>query len=272
MVLGHIQVSKHSLFWGLLVLSILIYVIPQKITNSLNLRFYSMFDRILQVGRNFPSDSSPAAVASNQTVDKSEYDSLWKEYKNIQAQMAELEKENLTLSRIRKQYGFPKSGFLTALSTVLIRSARQELIINRGAEQGVAAGQLVLSPNKDSIIGIIKEVSETIARVGLLTDSAVSIGVLIRRDNTKTEIPAQMFGDGKNGCQIRFISRKTDIRKGDTVYAAAHPGKLEIPIVIGRIRDAGTDEQNPLLWSVSVEPIEQASALKEVIVLIPLTQ
>jgi rod shape-determining protein MreC len=197
---------------------------------------------------------------------------LWKDYKNLQAQMVELEKENLTLSRIRKQHDFSKSGLLPAKITTLTRSTRHELIINQGTKQGVAAGQFVLSPQKDSVLGIVKEASETMARIGLLTDSVVSIEVRIRRDGDRLDIAAQMFGDGKNGCRIRFIPRDTDIRKGDTVYAAARPEKLDVPMVIGEIRDVRVDEQNPLLWSISVEPIEQAAALNEVIVLVPLVQ
>ena len=272
MALGHTQVSKLSLFWGLLGLSILIYVSPQNKTNKLNLGFHYLFGRITQIGRNFTPDIPGETIPSDQKISKAQYDALWKEYQNLQAQMTELEKENFTLSRIRTQYEFPKSGLLYAPITSMIRSTRHELIINRGTRQGIAPGQMVLSPQKDSVVGIVLEATESIARIGLLTDSSVSIEVRIRRDNSRTDIPAQMFGDGKNGCQIRFIPRDKDVRKGDTVYAAERPGKLEVPIVIGRIREAKADEQNPLLWSISVEPIEQATALKEVIVLIPLTQ
>jgi rod shape-determining protein MreC len=269
MALGHIHVSKLSVFWVMLGLSILIYVIPQPKTNKLNLLFQSLFGRITHIGRDFSSTSSDAVTTPGQTVPQGEYDTLWKKYKNLQARQAELEKENAVLSRIRKQFGFSDAGLLQAKIITVIKNT---LIINKGTEQQVALGQLVLSPQKDSIIGIVRETAESISRVGLLTDSSVSIEVRIRRDGSRLDIAAQMFGDGKNGCLIRFIPRNTDIRKGDTVYAAARLGKLDIPIVIGQIRDVRADEQSPLLWSISVEPIEQASTLSQVIVIVPLTQ
>jgi rod shape-determining protein MreC len=272
MALRNIHASKYSFFWGLLILSILVYIIPQSKTNKLNFLFQYLFGRITHIGRDFSPNTSPDTTAPDQTVSQDEYNSLWKKYANLQARQAELEKENATLSRIRKQFEFSDSGLLQAKIITAIRSTRQELIINKGAEQQVAAGQLVLSPQKDSVIGIVRETAESIARVGLLTDSSVSIEVRIRRDNAKTDIAAQMFGDGKNGCQIRFIPRQTDIRKGDTVYAAAHPGKLEVPIVIGQVKEVKVDQDKPLLWSVYVEPIESITNLNQVIIVLPLTQ
>jgi cell shape-determining protein MreC len=85
-------------------------------------------------------------------------------------------------------------------------------------------------------------------------------------------LEAQLFGDGKTGCQIRLIPRDRDVRKGDTVYAAPHPGILDVPIVIGKITDVKIDQDRPLLWSVWVEPIESATTLKQVMIIVPLTQ
>lgn len=269
MALGNIHASKHSFFWGLLVLSILIYIIPQDKTNKLNFLFQYLFGYITNIGRDFPSDTSPGAVTPGQTVLQDEYDTLWKKYKNLQAQQAELEKENAALSRIRRHFDLSDSGLLQAK---IITVSKNTLIINKGTEQQVAAGQLVLSPQKDSVIGIVRETDKSIARVGLVTDSSVSIEVRIHRDNAKTDIAAQMFGDGKNGCQIRFISRDKDVRKGDTVYAAARPGKLDVPIVIGQVKDVRIDQDKPLLWSIYVEPIDSITNLNQVIIVIPLTQ
>jgi rod shape-determining protein MreC len=272
MALRHIHASKHTFFWGLLVLSILIYIIPQDRTNVLNLGFKKLFGPVLNIGQAFASENSSQTTPSDQTVPQNQYDALWKKNKNLQSQLAEMEKENLTLSRIRRQFGLSDAGLVPAKVITTNRSTRQELIINRGAEQQVAAGQIVLSPQKDSVIGIVRETAESIARVGLLTDSAVSIEVRIRRDNAKTDIAAQMFGDGKNGCQIRLVPRDKDVRKGDTVYAAAHPGKLETPIVIGKIQDVKIDQERPLLWLISVEPIESITNLNQVVVVVPLIQ
>jgi len=269
MALGNIHASRHSLFWGLLGLSILIYLIPQKTTNSINFLFHRLFAPFLQVGRQSAVDHIRMTAPSEQAVSKDEYDLLWKNYKNLRAQMAEMEKENLTLSRIRRQFGLFDAGLLPAKVTTLLRGARHELIINEGTQHGVAAGQFVLSPRKNSVVGTVREASETMARIQLLTDSACGIEVRIRRDGTRLDIPAQMFGDGKTGCRIGLIPRDTDIRIGDTVYAAAHTGKLSAPIVIGEIRRVKPDEQNPLLWLIGVEPIENVAALSEVVVVIP---
>jgi cell shape-determining protein MreC len=139
-------------------------------------------------------------------------------YKNLRAQTTELEKENLALSRLRKQVGLSDGGLLPAKVTTLVRSARHELIINKGSQDGAAAGQFVLSPEKNSIVGIIRETSETMSRVGLLTDAACGIEVRIRRDGDPLDVAAQMFGDGKTGCRIGYgySRRRYDLRRGSS--------------------------------------------------------
>jgi rod shape-determining protein MreC len=265
----NIHASKNSSFFMLLGLSILIYFVPQKTTNSLNFLFHRLFAPFLQIGRQLADEEIRMSGPSEQTVSKDEYDQLWKNYKNLRAQTTELEKENLSLSRLRRQVGLSDEGLLPAKVTTLVRSARHELIINEGIQHGAAAGQFVLSPEKNSVVGIIRETSETMSRVQLLTDAACGIEIRIRRDGDRLDVAAQMFGDGKAGCRIGFIPRDTDIRAGDTIYAAAHPGKLSIPIVIGEVREVRPDEKNPLLWSIGVEPIENIAKLSEVVVVIP---
>jgi rod shape-determining protein MreC len=269
MAKNNTHASKNSLFFMLLGLSLLIYIVPQKTTNSLNFLFNRLFSPFLQIGRQFANEDVRMAGPSDQAVGKDEYDQLWKNYKNLRAQIAELEKQVQSLSRLRQEIGLSEEGFLPAKITTMQRGTHHELVINKGSVHGAAAGQFVLSPEKNSAIGIILEASETMSRVRLLTDAACGIEVRIRRDDENLDIAAQMIGDGKSGCRIGFIPRDTDIRVGDTIYAAARTGKLSIPIVIGEVREVKPDEQNPLLWSILVEPIETIAKLSDVVVVVP---
>jgi hypothetical protein len=110
MAQGNIHASKNSSFIVLLGLSILIYFVPQKTTNSLNFLFHRLFAPFLQIGRQLAAENIRMPASSEQTVSKDEYDQLWKNYKNLRAQTTELEKENLALSRLRKQVGLSDGG------------------------------------------------------------------------------------------------------------------------------------------------------------------
>ncbi|MEN6308007.1 MAG: rod shape-determining protein MreC [Anaerohalosphaeraceae bacterium] len=271
MAFRNIHAPRGSLFIGLLILSILILVIPHSLTKRLNFAFRSLFSPVLEIGRKLSIDPIRMAQNPELVVEKTQYNQLWKNFKNLEAKMAEVERENLFLGRVRKQYGLGESGLLLARVSTLLLTARHEAIINQGTQASVQAGQIVLSAGKNSVIGTVKDVSEKMARVALITDSTHGIEVRIRRDGTRMDIPAQMFGDGKSGCRIGFIPKDIDVRVGDTVYAATQGGKLDVPVVIGEVLQVVASDQDPLIWDIRVRPIETLTSLKEVVVIIPVT-
>jgi rod shape-determining protein MreC len=275
MAFKNIHAPRGSLFIGLLFLSILIFdpfgIIPQSLAKSLNFAFRSVFRPVLEVGRKFSIDPIRMAQNPELVVEKDQYNQLWKNYKNLEAKMTEVERENLFLSRVRKQYGLSESGLLMARVNTLLLTSRHEAIISEGTLASVKAGQIVLSADKNSVIGTVKDATEKMARVALITDSTHGIEVRIRRDGTQLDIPAQMFGDGKSGCRIGFIPKDTDVRVGDTVYAAPQGGKLDVPVVIGEVQQVNPNDQDPLIWDIRVRPIETMTSLQEVVIVIPIT-
>ncbi|MBA4397355.1 MAG: hypothetical protein C0394_08235 [Syntrophus sp. (in: bacteria)] len=268
----HINASRGSYFIGLLITSILLFLLPQRLTKSFCYLFHNIFSPVLSIGYKLSAENFRMADNAENLIQKEQYNELWKNYKNLESQKAEIEQENLALSRVRKQVGLPESALLTAKVTTLLTSTRHEAVVNQGSILSVKPGQIVLSMNKNSIIGTVKDASETTSRVQLLTDSAHVIEVSIRRDGTNIDIPAQMFGDGKQGCRIGFIPRDTDIRKGDTVYATPRDGIFDVPIVVGEVSQILAGDQDPSVWDIRVRPIEDVSTLQEVVIVIPLIE
>lgn len=267
-----IHASRGSYFIGLLVVSILLFLLPLRLTKSFCYLFHNIFSPVLSIGYKISTENIRMADNAENIVPKEQYNELWKNYKNLESQKAEIELENLALSHVRKQLGLPVSALLTAKITTLQTSARHEAVVNQGSILSVRPGLIVLSINKNSVIGTVKDASETTSRVQLLTDSAHVIEVSIRRDGTNINIPAQMLGDGKQGCRIGFIPRDTDVRKGDTVYASPRDGVFDIPIVVGEVTQILAGDQDPSVWDIRVRPIEDLSTLREVVIVIPLTE
>jgi hypothetical protein len=77
-----------------------------------------------------------------------------------------------------------------------------------------------------------------------------------------------MDGDGTNLAKIPLVSREYKIRAGDTVYAAARPGFLETERVIGQIAQVKPDENEPLLWDITVKPTRDVEMLTDVAVIV----
>jgi rod shape-determining protein MreC len=137
---------------------------------------------------------------------------------------------------------------------------RNELVINRGTDDRLATGQYVLADN--SIIGRISGVSSRTAQVRLFTDPASKIPVTIAKLNVKRVM------QGSGGGTARILNLQIEVKKGDEVLALKQPGFLDVPMIIGRVTECKRDEQNPMVWDVTVEPVCDIKELKTVAVIV----
>ena len=202
-------------------------------------------------------------------VSGSKYRQLWKDYKNLHAQLLTLHKEYEHLANIRSRLPqLSAEGIVIATITGTSSNYNREVMINKGTNASVYPGQFVLSERHDSVVGVVRESFETAARVRLITDTMQTTEVHIRRDGTNKDIRAMMAGNGTATCTISMIDRQQDIREGDTVYAAAIPNKLNMPLVIGEVQSVRPDEQHPLLWKITVQPAEDMSRLNHVAIIV----
>ena len=63
-----------------------------------------------------------------------------------------------------------------------------------------------------------------------------------------------------------YIIERVDV--GDVVFAATKPGYLNIPIVIGEVTAVEPDDEHPLLWEITVQPVEDMTQLSDVAVIV----
>ena len=257
--------SRVTLFAGLLVAGIVLLLLPQSVTKGLNFLFARFFNPVLSIGRN--TDPPIFKPASEDFVPRAEYNRLQAAYDNLRAALITEHERYENLAGLRSS--LPKPGPKLALAEVMnvsISGLRRELIINKGDIDGLRPGQYVLGGN--GIVGTVSETSQASARVRLVTDASFKIKVAIWQADKKRYIYARMDGDGTDSAKIPFISREYKIRSGDTVYAAAVPGFLESPMVIGRITQVAPGEKEPLLWDITVEPVQNVELLARVAVIV----
>lgn len=265
----NIHFSDSNVFSSFLIAGLILFFTPQSLTSKVSLFFHDTFQPILQIGRDRRIENQRLVTGSEDVVSHDEYARLWKSYNNLHAQLMTLHAEYERLANIRT--GLPQlsaEGLIMAKITGTSSNYSREVVINKGTNASVRPGQFVLSEEKDSVIGVVSESSETVAKVRLITDTMQTLEVHIRRHGTDKDTRAMMAGNGTDTCSISMIDRQQDIREGDTVYAAAVPGKLNIPLIIGEITSVQPDDQHPLLWKITVLPAEDMSHLNEVTIIV----
>ncbi|MCK5343367.1 MAG: rod shape-determining protein MreC [Candidatus Heimdallarchaeota archaeon] len=256
------KIFKQTLFTYLILVGFIIFFVPQNLTNKLQFAFVRVFNKPLSICRNFTLMTSNQQSLSN-IVDRNKYIRLQNHLAN-NIQWLRQERQNVEkLSGLRNRSIWEGVSFVLAdVITAFTDISRNEFIINRGKNDGLAKGQFVLGNN--SIVGTISDLDAHIARVQLLTDPRSRITVKIG----ELDLQCIMQGNGNDSARIQLISKKYKIENGDIIYVQKKPGFLDIPMIAGIVVQCKTDDENPLLWEIKVKPACDIQRLKSVTVII----
>jgi rod shape-determining protein MreC len=255
------RISRRMLLTWFMLGGLILLFAPERLTGKFQLAFARIFSLPLSVGR------SISLAAGTQQPLKDARQKKESQYQNHIANLeAQLKQKNLKiqqLSGLRERQ--PLEGANLVLADV-IRSPTNgyssELIINRGATEGLAKGQFVIGDN--SIIGIVSDVSYRAARVKLFTDTNSRIAVTVGN----LDVERMMHGTGNNRAKIQLLQIKHEVHKADPVYASKRPGFLDAPMIIGKVAECQRYDKNPSLWDITVEPVCDIEKLTGVAVIV----
>ena len=153
-----------------------------------------------------------------------------------------------------------KFPIITAdVTSKLVNKINGNIIINRGASDGIKIGMPVLTPK--GLAGIIADVTENFSVVKTLYNSSLNISVTVLNNN----IDGILSWDG-NKLIIKNIPSTYDVKIGDIVetsdFSSLFPPKIPVGIVSSR------EELNiGLLHTLTIRPSADIYALHNVIVL-----
>ena len=249
------------LFTWLMLAGFIFLFTPQKLTNNFQFVFARLFRWPLSIGRNI-SLSVHAQLPSEDVVSRRRYNQLQNHLTNITEQRDQEHKKVEKLSRMRDRAGWESMRFVLADVITGSEGTQSELIINRGENDGLIKGKFVLGDN--SIIGTISEVSSRTSRVKLVTDSSCKIAI----KTTESNVESIMQGSDDNFGKVRMVNVKHKVRVGETIKAATKPGLLDVPVIVGKVAECKRDEENPLLWDITVKPVCEIDRLKDVAVIV----
>jgi len=261
------KVSGRMLFTWFMLTGLIFFFAPQKLTNKFQFGFVRIFRRPLSIGRNI-SLSASRLIASEQRlpadlVSRERYNRLQNHLANVTEWLKQERQKVERLSRLRDRPVWKGVDFVLAdVIAASINSSRSRLIINRGQKDGLAKGQFVLA--NESIIGTISRVDTRTAQVRLITDPASKIGVKI----AKLNMDRIMQGSGNSSAKVQLVSTKYEIKIGNIVYAQKKPGFLSTPVIVGTIAECKSNDENPLVWDLTVKPACDIESLSDVAVIV----
>jgi cell shape-determining protein MreC len=254
------EISNRMLLVWLSLGGFILLLSPQKITGTLQGVFTHAFRFPLHLGR---SITLSARVANTPGYADWRTD---RQYENHIANLtAELEQKNRQieeLARIRYRQRALEGAALVIgdVITANLSGPHNELLINRGQSDFLQPGQFVLADN--CIVGTITQVWPRQAKVRLISDSASRLPVKIAGlDNA-----VWMFGAGDGRAVIRWS--KANPAVGHDVIAQEQPGFLDCPMIAGKVAGCERNDQNALLWDITVRPACDVQMLPSVVVIV----
>ena len=255
------------LFTWFMLAGLIFLFAPKNLTNKFQFAFVRIFRWPLSIGRNISLSASrltaSAHGSSTDVVSRRKYDKLHNHLANVTEWLNQERQKVETLSGLQDRPVWKGVNFVLAdVITASIDKSRSELIINRGQEDDLAKDQFVLVDN--SIIGTISDVASRTALVKLITDPTSRIAVKI----AKLNMDRIMQGNGNDSANVRLVSTKYKIRTGDVVYAQKKPGLLSTPVIAGTVAQCKSNDENPLLWDITVKPACDIKTLTDVAVIV----
>lgn len=250
------SISRGMLFIWFTLVGLIFFFTPQNLTNRFQFAFARVFRWPLSISRTI-SLSARTQPQLAEVVSRSKYNQLQNYLANITRELSEERQKVKELSGLRNRRPLEGAGLMLA---EIITASTEGLIINRGETDGLEKGQFVLGDN--SIIGTISDVSPRTAKVELITETTANTAVEI--EGLKTVIQ----GCGKNSAKMKLVSTKHAVKVGDNVYACKKQGFLDVPMIIGTVSQCKRDNENPLLWDITVKPACDTERLSDVTVII----
>lgn len=235
---------------------------PRAVTSSLQFAFARFFHWPLNIGKNMPlSTKTEVAVQDNFTRKEIQYQNY---IANLEEELYQKNQMVQQLAGIRTRlHGLEGAKLVPAdIITASVDGQRNELIINRGSDDGLAKDLFVIGDN--SAIGTITDLAARTAKVQLFSDVSSTVPVNIQG----LEINMLMQGGGGDTAKIKLVPVKHKIKVGDKVMVRRKPGYLEISMIGGTVQQCKRDDKNPGIWDITVKPVCDIAKLNNVAVIV----
>lgn len=173
-----------------------------------------------------------------------------------------LELENRRLTKLLGSSGSSTDQVLLAeIVEVSYEPYNQSIVLNRGTESGVYAGQPVLAP--EGVLGQVSIVGLKRSVVTLITDPSHGLPVQIQRNQLRTIIQ----GTGQtNRVEVSSLISRSDIRRGDILVTSGMGGRFPMGYKVAEVTEIVEDASAPFM-KISASTIAKIGLVREVLLL-----
>jgi rod shape-determining protein MreC len=140
------------------------------------------------------------------------------------------------------------------------RGMLHTILVDRGASSGLKPNMAVVAA--EGVVGRVWVVSEHVAKIQLLTDTAAGTAVLLQR----TRVQGILLGDGSELCALEYVAALEDVQEKDLLVTSGLDGIYPKGLPVGRVAEVGP--VMGLLKSVWVLPRVNFNKLEEVLILL----
>jgi rod shape-determining protein MreC len=197
---------------------------------------------------------------------EAERDELVLSLKNLRAENARLIEHRHENERLRTVLAYRESNRVGGVTAEVISRDPsnwiQTITINRGSKDGVTPGLAVVDGN--AIVGQTTAVTETTAKVLLLSDNASSIASVLQ----KNRAPGLIEGTTEDYLLMRYVEKKYDVRVGDAVISSGLDGVFPKGTQIGSVVEVDNTGLD-LFQHIRVTPTVDIDRLETVYVVLP---
>jgi rod shape-determining protein MreC len=267
MATKHSRISARMLFTWFMLAGLILLFAPDFVTRRIQFTIVRIIQWPVHVVRSFRSSARADLTGDIGARIRPEPDDRYINLRNHLANtLASLKQEHEKVERLSGlRDRLPWKGVNFVMADVVFSSygPQHQLIINRGSDDGLAAGQFVMSDQ--GIVGTISDLCADAARVRLITDPGSKMAVKIADLN----VSAVLRGNGDGTLKIPMLPFKYKVKANDIVYAQKKPGFLNAPVVAGVVSSCRANRENPLLWDIEVRPACDLKTLHQVSVIVP---
>lgn len=140
-----------------------------------------------------------------------------------------------------------------------------DFTIDKGINAGITKNCAVI--NDQGLVGYVKEVGETWAKVVTIIDTSASVGCIVERSGDMAISESDLELMEKGSCRISYIAKDAGVVVGDYVETSGIGSIYPKGILIGRITEITPDLQG-LYHVATVETAVRFDRLREVLVVI----
>ncbi len=136
--------------------------------------------------------------------------------------LTQLQNENKQLRELlNSQRSFTNKRMITEVMSLRSDPFTHQLLINKGALDGVYLGQPVI--NEEGVVGQVSQVGSTTSRVLLIVDASHGIPVRVQRN----DVTAIVHGSGAwNKLNVPFVQSNADLQEGDLLVTSGLGGRF----------------------------------------------